>query len=331
METETITTSEPVETTSNDVVADSTVDNTTSDEVTTDDSTVTNEVDSTVDETQANSEPEKTDEKFDYEKSYKELQANHTKIAQENADFRKKLETFEANQPKEPSMLDSKGNIDPKYQADYNYNLALGEINSYKNLAGQLEAQDDVATVIQQSMQAENALRYGDVNAYNHIMNEIKQYFSPQAIELVNTWKNQVQNEMNNAYAQEVEKHKQAEALRVEEYVNQMPKLKEITNPDSEYFSQDLMDVMRNEFHTYGSIDTEKLDRIYNAIEGQVKRQIQAKNAINTQKQKVQTTQGQNVGLGNNLPSAEVIDKLPQAEFNKLVDKFGINAVVNAK
>ena len=73
-------------------------------------------------------------ESIDYEKQYKELQAEYTRKSQEFADFKRQHE--------QPSIIDDRGNPTSQFEKKFNYQLDNYEFSSYLNLARGLDPED---------------------------------------------------------------------------------------------------------------------------------------------------------------------------------------------
>ncbi|MCQ2975122.1 MAG: hypothetical protein MJ211_10000 [Bacteroidales bacterium] len=220
----------------------------------------------------------------DYEKQYKELQAEYTRKSQEFADFKRQHQ---------PQVVDESGKPTSQFEQRFEYDLTNYEFSSYKNLSRYLDV-DDRQEVESLLDRANNCYIRGDKRNYDALLNEVKEHFNPQYIEAITEqkalYKAQKQQYINNA----VNEQRQASSIRVAQEVEKVPELNNLINPDSANYSQPVFDVMHQLFNLTGGLDVNMATNAIKAIKEVAIKEYQATQAIEKQKRQAGVLSGDN-------------------------------------
>lgn len=285
MTAETSTIQETTETTSQDVadVQSTDVDTSTSQETETND-TASEETQ----ETDVNDAENKTTQNVDYEKSYKELQAEYTRSQQ-------RLRDLEARMPQKPQIVDDNGRVNPQFEMNFNYKVEAFEYNSYRNLATQLDS-DVMPEVMDKLNRADNCYKMGDIHSYKTLMNEIKEYFNPTYIEQITEQKAMLKAQKGDYINQAIAEQRAFNGAKLEYDLRQSPEVWELVNPESEFYSAETFGIVKQMFDTYGTVDIELTTNAIKAIENNAirkyKASLEAQKTADINKQKASITSG---------------------------------------
>lgn len=220
---------------------------------------------------------------IDYEKQYKELQAEYTRKSQEFADFKRQHE--------QPSIIDDRGNPTSQFEKDFNYQLDNYEFSSYLNLARGLEPEDRQEVEDKLDL-ANRAYVSGNTQGYKALMNEVKQYFNPEYIEQIRDVINTEMGKKNAYIQQAVYQQRQGNAIRIAEEISGDETLNALVNPDSETYSKPVFDIIHQMFDLTGGVDVKLASEAINAIKEQAITEYKASLAINSQKQQAGVLNG---------------------------------------
>lgn len=276
------TTTEDVSTIQSETAETSQVETETQDTSTTETSQETAEQD-TSDRTQETETKEAETGGIDYEKQYKELQAEYTRKSQEFANYKKQFE--------QPSIIDEKGKPTSQFEQNFNYQLDNYEFSSYLNLARGLDPEDRQEVEDKLDM-ANRAYMSGNMQAYKAQLNEVKQYFNPEYIEQIRDYIISERNKKDQYIQQEVDKQRQENALRISEEISKNEVLNSFVNPDSETYSKPVFDIVHQLFNLTGGLDVNMASEAINAIKQQAITEYKASLAINSQKQQAGVLNG---------------------------------------
>ena len=222
-------------------------------------------------------------ESIDYEKQYKELQAEYTRKSQEFADFKRQHE--------QPSIIDDRGNPTSKFEKNFNYQLDNYEFSSYLNLARGLDPEDRQEVEDKLDM-ANRAYVSGNTQNYRALMNEVKQYFNPEYIEQIRDTINAEKSKKDAYIQQAVYQQRQDNAIRMAEEISKDEALNALVNPDSETYSKPVFDIVHQLFNLTGGLDIKLASEAINAIKQQAITEYKASLAINSQKQQAGVLSG---------------------------------------
>ena len=264
------------------------------------------ETQDTVETTTTSQEPENTDtevketetdateteqkQSIDYEKSYKELQAEYTRNQQ-------KLKELEARVPQQPQIVNEQGAVNPQFEQNFNHEVEKYEFQSYYNLAGQLEP-DVMPDVIGKLQKADSCYRMGDLNNYKALMNEVKEYFNPAYVEQIAEQKAQLKAQKNDYIQKAVQEQRMANIASLETELKAIPDLWELVDSQNEHFNPTLLGVIREYTDSIGGIDTQKLATLVKELEAngvrKYKAQLEAQKTADVNKQKAVISSGDN-------------------------------------
>lgn len=222
-------------------------------------------------------------ESIDYEKQYKELQAEYTRKSQEFADFKRQHE--------QPSIIDDRGNPTSQFEKNFNYQLDNYEFSSYLNLARGLDPEDRQEVEDKLDM-ANRAYVSGNTQNYRALMNEVKQYFNPEYIEQIRDTINAEKSKKDAYIQQAVYQQRQDNAIRMAEEISKDEALNALVNPDSETYSKPVFDIVHQLFNLTGGLDIKLASEAINAIKQQAITEYKASLAINSQKQQAGVLSG---------------------------------------
>ena len=222
-------------------------------------------------------------ESIDYEKQYKELQAEYTRKSQEFADFKRQHE--------QPSIIDDRGNPTSQFEKNFNYQLDNYEFSSYLNLARGLDPEDRQEVEDKLDM-ANRAYVSGNTQNYRALMNEVKQYFNPEYIEQIRDTINAEKSKKDAYIQQAVAKQRKDNAIRMAEEISKDEALNALVNPDSETYSKPVFDIVHQLFNLTGGLDIKLASEAINAIKQQAITEYKASLAINSQKQQAGVLSG---------------------------------------
>ena len=222
-------------------------------------------------------------ESIDYEKQYKELQAEYTRKSQEFADFKRQHE--------QPSIIDDRGNPTSQFEKNFNYQLDNYEFSSYLNLARGLDPEDRQEVEDKLDM-ANRAYVSGNTKNYRALMNEVKQYFNPEYIEQIRDTINAEKSKKDAYIQQAVYQQRQDNAIRMAEEISKDEALNALVNPDSETYSKPVFDIVHQLFNLTGGLDIKLASEAINAIKQQAITEYKASLAINSQKQQAGVLSG---------------------------------------
>ena len=222
-------------------------------------------------------------ESIDYEKQYKELQAEYTRKSQEFADFKRQHE--------QPSIIDDRGNPTSQFEKNFNYQLDNYEFSSYLNLARGLDPEDRQEVEDKLDM-ANRAYVSGNTQNYRALMNEVKQYFNPEYIEQIRDTINAEKSKKDAYIQQAVYQQRQDNAIRMAEEISKDEALNALVNPDSETYSKPVFDIVHQLFNLTGGLDIKLASEAINAIKQQAITEYKASLAINYQKQQAGVLSG---------------------------------------
>ena len=222
-------------------------------------------------------------ESIDYEKQYKELQAEYTRKSQEFADFKRQHE--------QPSIIDDRGNPTSQFEKNFNYQLDNYEFSSYLNLARGLDPEDRQEVEDKLDM-ANRAYVSGNTQNYRALMNEVKQYFNPEYIEQIRDTINAEKSKKDAYIQQAVAQQRQDNAIRMAEEISKDEALNALVNPDSETYSKPVFDIVHQLFNLTGGLDIKLASEAINAIKQQAITEYKASLAINSQKQQAGVLSG---------------------------------------
>ena len=222
-------------------------------------------------------------ESIDYEKQYKELQAEYTRKSQEFADFKRQHE--------QPSIIDDRGNPTSQFEKNFNYQLDNYEFSSYLNLARGLDPEDRQEVEDKLDM-ANRAYVSGNTQNYRALMNEVKQYFNPEYIEQIRDTINAEKSKKDAYIQQAVYQQRQDNAIRMAEEISKDETLNALVNPDSETYSKPVFDIVHQLFNLTGGLDIKLASEAINAIKQQAITEYKASLAINSQKQQAGVLSG---------------------------------------
>lgn len=222
-------------------------------------------------------------ESIDYEKQYKELQAEYTRKSQEFADFKRQHE--------QPSIIDDRGNPTSQFEKNFNYQLDNYEFSSYLNLARGLDPEDRQEVEDKLDM-ANRAYVSGNTQNYRALMNEVKQYFNPEYIEQIRDTINAEKSKKDAYIQQAVYQQRQDNAIRMAEEISKDEALNALVNPDSETYSKPVFDIVHQLFNLTGGLDIKLASEAINAIKQQAITEYKATLAINSQKQQAGVLSG---------------------------------------
>lgn len=264
------------------------------------------ETQDTVETTTTSQEPENTDtevketetdateteqkQSIDYEKSYKELQAEYTRNQQ-------KLKDLEARVPQQPQIVNEQGAVNPQFEQNFNHEVEKYEFQSYYNLAGQLEP-DVMPDVIGKLQKADSCYRMGDLNSYKALMNEVKEYFNPAYVEQIAEQKAQLKAQKNDYIQKAVQEQRMANIASLETELKAIPDLWELVDSQNEHFNPTLLGVIREYTDSIGGIDPQKLATLVKELEAngvrKYKAQLEAQKTADVNKQKAVISSGDN-------------------------------------
>lgn len=264
------------------------------------------ETQDTVETTTTSQEPENTDtevketetdateteqkQSIDYEKSYKELQAEYTRNQQ-------KLKDLEARVPQQPQIVNEQGAVNPQFEQNFNHEVEKYEFQSYYNLAGQLEP-DVMPDVMTKLQKAESCYRMNDLNSYKALMNEVKEYFNPAYVEQIAEQKAQLKAQKNDYIQKAVQEQRMANIASLETELKAIPDLWELVDSQNEHFNPTLLGVIREYTDSIGGIDTQKLATLVKELEAngvrKYKAQLEAQKTADVNKQKAVISSGDN-------------------------------------
>lgn len=308
--------SEATETSNEAVSTDTVEETTTSQSETADDSTSETEQ-----ETETSTTAEAQTETIDYEKSYKELQAEYTRKTQELSDLRKKYQ---------PQIIDESGKPTSKFEENFNYQLDDFEFSSYLNYARRLDA--ETRDFVEEKLaEAERFYVNGNKNAYRQLLNEVKAQCDPEFIERVTEQKGIYKSQKQEYIDKAVREQRVQNANSVAAEIENSPELFNLVNPESKSFSQPVYDVIESLFNVTGGVDVKLATEAINAIKEQAVNEYKASIAINNQKQQANVVTGEGNPVENAMPTRLDIHNMSQAEYNEFVAKHGFAAVMNAK
>ena len=222
-------------------------------------------------------------ESIDYEKQYKELQAEYTRKSQEFADFKRQHE--------QPSIIDDRGNPTSQFEKNFNYQLDNYEFSSYLNLARGLDPEDRQEVEDKLDM-ANRAYVSGNTQNYRALMNEVKQYFNPEYIEQIRDTINAEKSKKDAYIQQAVYQQRQDNAIRMAEEISKDEALNALVNPDSETYSKPVFDIVHQLFNLTGGLNIKLASEAINAIKQQAITEYKASLAINSQKQQAGVLSG---------------------------------------
>ena len=222
-------------------------------------------------------------ESIDYEKQYKELQAEYTRKSQEFADFKRQHE--------QPSIIDDRGNPTSQFEKNFNYQLDNYEFSSYLNLARGLDPEDRQEVEDKLDM-ANRAYVSGNTQNYRALMNEVKQYFNPEYIEQIRDTINAEKSKKDAYIQQAVYQQRQDNAIRMAEEISKDEALNALVNPDSETYSKPVFDIVHQLFNLTGWLNIKLASEAINAIKQQAITEYKASLAINSQKQQAGVLSG---------------------------------------
>ena len=222
-------------------------------------------------------------ESIDYEKQYKELQAEYTRKSQEFADFKRQHE--------QPSIIDDRGNPTSQFEKNFNYQLDNYEFSSYLNLARGLDPEDRQEVEDKLDM-ANRAYVSGNTQNYRALMNEVKQYFNPEYIEQIRDTINAEKSKKDAYIQQAVYQQRQDNAIRMAEEISKDEALNALVNPDIETYSKPVFDIVHQLFNLTGGLDIKLASEAINAIKQQAITEYKASLAINSQKQQAGVLSG---------------------------------------
>ena len=222
-------------------------------------------------------------ESIDYEKQYKELQAEYTRKSQEFADFKRQHE--------QPSIIDDRGNPTSQFEKNFNYQLDNYEFSSYLNLARGLDPEDRQEVEDKLDM-ANRAYVSGNTQNYRALMNEVKQYFNPEYIEQIRDTINAEKSKKDAYIQQAVYQQRQDNAIKIAEQISSDEALNSLVNPDSETYSKPVFDIVHQLFNLTGGLDIKLASEAINAIKQQAITEYKASLAINSQKQQAGVLSG---------------------------------------
>ena len=222
-------------------------------------------------------------ESIDYEKQYKELQAEYTRKSQEFADFKRQHE--------QPSIIDDRGNPTSQFEKNFNYQLDNYEFSSYLNLARGLDTEDRQEVEDKLDM-ANRAYVSGNTQNYRALMNEVKQYFNPEYIEQIRDTINAEKSKKDAYIQQAVAQQRKDNAIRMAEEISKDEALNALVNPDSETYSKPVFDIVHQLVNLTGGLDIKLASEAINAIKQQAITEYKASLAINSQKQQAGVLNG---------------------------------------
>lgn len=264
------------------------------------------DVQDTVETTTTSQEPENTDtevketetdateteqkQSIDYEKSYKELQAEYTRNQQ-------KLKDLEARVPQQPQIVNEQGAVNPQFEQNFNHEVEKYEFQSYYNLAGQLEP-DVMPDVIGKLQKADSCYRMGDLNSYKALMNEVKEYFNPAYVEQIAEQKAQLKSQKNGYIQQAIQEQRIKAVGELEQEIRQYPEVWELVDDESPNFNNEVFGVVQEYFNNFGGIDAGRLSNFLKAVENngvrKYKAQLEAQKTADVNKQKAVISSGDN-------------------------------------
>lgn len=307
--------------TSSEAVSTDTVEETTTSQSETEDVSTSDEAQETVTSSSSSAAEATQETTTDWEKSYKELQAEYTRKTQELSDLRKKHE---------PQILDDNGKPTNAFEQDFNYRLDDFEYSSYLNNARYLNPED--RDFVEDTLkEAERYYMGGDKKTYKQLLNEVKSKFNPEFIESITEqkaiYKSQKQDYINKA----IQEQRIQNANNVAAEIEGSPELFNLVNPESKTYLQPVYDVIESLFHVTGKVDVQKATEAVKAIREQAVNEYKASLAINNQKQQASVVAGEGNPVENAMPTRLQIHNMSQAEYNDFVKKYGFAAVMNAK
>lgn len=257
----------------------------------------------------------------DYEKSYKELQAVYTKSQQEIAELKKQL-------PQQPQIVNEQGQINPQFEQAFQHNLASYEFANYQKLATYLEDKEQAHQCMQLLNNAELEYSRRNIDGYNQLMSQVKQYFNPEYVEII-TEQKALMKANKQAYLEDALKaNKQQNAIRLETELRQYNDLWDMVNPESENYIPEMFNVVKEYNDNFGGLDAEALSLLVKKIaDCAVKKyntDLQDKKNAEMNKQKAGIATGDNITFNSNdMPTYAQIAKMSQEEYNKAYKKWG--------
>lgn len=272
-------TSQDTDTTPQNDQTNETVDDTTPQEV--------GDVETVEDETSADAKNDKEEEPVTLEvldKRYKDLQADHTKTKQENAEFRRQQEEL----ARQPQIVNEQGQVRPEIIQQEGFKLALREAAKYKQGARQFdtttaEGQEQQTRVLQNLDLFEQT---GNVN----YLDEAKREFDPIFVQKI--------TEAKFAEAQEIEKQllqSQSQALEVmttkfyKEVDEKAPLAKAFSDEKSEFYCPALAQEIKN---IVGYNSVENVEKTLQQVVDSVSKYTMAQAKAKAQQQKEAKRQG---------------------------------------
>lgn len=286
-ETSTLSTTEGA-TPQNVVETNETVENTTPQETTTEETAT--------DGKGTDEKVEQPKETVNYEQRYKDLQAEYTKGQQRIAELEKQI-------PQQAQIVDEQGQINPLFEQRFNHELNNRGFSTYQAYAMQIEDTEDRNSAINKLNEANIHYANGNISAYNSCMNEVKQYFNPQLVEQIAEQKAIMKAQKGEYINQAVYQQRMTAGANLEAELKQNTEVWELVNPDSENYSQDVFNVVKQMFDSFGSIDTTALTNVIKAIETNGVRKfranLEAQKTAEMNKQKSDIPLGEGVAIGS--------------------------------
>ncbi len=290
-ETSTLSTTEGA-TPQNVVETNETVENTTPQETTTEETAT--------DGKGTDEKVEQPKETVNYEQRYKDLQAEYTKGQQRIAELEKQI-------PQQQQIVNEQGQINPLFEQRFNHELNNREFSTYQAYAMQIEDTEDRNSAINKLNEANIHYANGNISAYNSCMNEVKQYFNPQLVEQIAEQKAIMKAQKGEYINQAVYQQRMTAGANLEAELKQNTEVWELVNPDSENYSQDVFNVVKQMFDSFGSIDTTALTNVIKAIETNGVRKfranLEAQKTAEMNKQKSDIPLGEGVAIGSGSPA----------------------------
>lgn len=223
----------------------------------------------------------------DLEKGYKEAEKSVTKVAE----LEKRIKEFEDKQPK---YVNPDGKFNPEIKAKYDRIIDTQEFRAYKDLARGLDV--DSRTEVEKILDdAERVYNPFDKQTYIRKLTEAKNYFSADIIEKIAASKRDLEGKFSAEIKnyENVEKQKKADVCAAK--IKECPELYELINPESEEFSQEVVNILETVFEVYQDVDIDSTLKAINAIKELGVKQYKAK-------QDLEKAQAQaNIGAGRNI------------------------------
>ena len=267
-------------------------------------------------ETVATTETETEQPTKNWEQIAKDNQASFTRVSQELAELKKQMAQ---NQPK---YVDDKGKITPEYEQQYRFNLDNQEFLTYDQLSRSLEP--DTREIVEDLLrEAKNLYNPDDKTAYEQKMNEIENYFDSRLVKKITLDKQKLENQMQSEFDRLTQEYKNQKSKEIAEMVEQSEDLKALLYQESENYSPEVFDIVKQMFDLTGGVDLDVINKAVSSIKALGVKEHLAQQKANAEKQKASVPTGQAVQVNTQPLTREYAVN----NYAEAVKKYGMDKV----